>query len=464
MAKPSTIKVLEHSKISPSPNSSPSTTLPLTFFDLPWLFFSPCQPLFFYAYPHSTSHFLSSTLPNLKHSLSLALQEFFPFLGNLVVSSFDSNKKPKFVYREGDFVSFTVQESSGDFSFFTSNHARDVHEFYPLVPELATSSVAASGLQALIPLLAVKITIFSNMGICVGLAYHHVAADGRTFNYFINSWASSCANSSFLMNSLPCFDRSVIKDSLGLEEIFLKELWNRKSSQELAIGTEAHVDLLSMVRATFIVSLLDMERIKKWIIGNCKKRSRPLPIHLSPYVLTCSFLWVCLVKAQVQMDQEENEEDLNYFAFVAGGLTRIDYPVPATYFGNCVGFGRAKAIRSELLGEDGIIVAANVIGNMIRKLDKEIFSEAEKWISDWEVLFGSEVHVMVSGSPKLKLYSVDFGWGSPKKIEDISIDKNRAISLTESRDVKGGIEIGLALRKSQMEIFGSHFNEGLRIL
>ncbi|KDP43457.1 hypothetical protein JCGZ_16744 [Jatropha curcas] len=464
MAKSSMIKVLENWKVSPPPNSAPSTTLPLTFFDIPWLFFSPSQPLFFYEYPHSTSHFLSFALPNLKLSLSLALKHFFPFLGNLVLSSCDS-KKPKILYNAGDYVSFTIQESSGDFSYFVSNHARDVHEFYPLVPDLAITSSE----PVLIHLFAVKVTIFSQMGFCLGLAYQHVAADGRTFNNFIKAWASLCANSSFLTDSFPSFDRSVIKDTDGLEEIFLKELWKRKSSHEVIIGTaKTHVDLSNMVRETFLVSPSDMERIKKWIIGKCKKKNQPIPIHLSPYVLTCSFIWVCLVKTQTQIVQGENyhysSEDPNYLGFIVGGLTRLDYPVPATYFGNCVGFGRPMAIRGELMGKDGIVVAANVIGNMIRKLDKEFLYGAENWISDWEVLFGSEVHLLISGSPKLDLYETDFGWGRPKKIEDISIDSNRAISLIESRDVKGGIEVGLALSRPQMEVFSSLFVGNLKMI
>ncbi|KAJ9174486.1 hypothetical protein P3X46_013124 [Hevea brasiliensis] len=385
MAKSSILKVHEHCKVSPPPNSAPPTTLPLTFLDITWLFFSPSQPLFFYEYLHSTSHFLCSTLPNLKH--------FFTFLGNLVLSPNDSNK-PKIVYNAGDCVSFSVAESSGDFGHLTSNHAREVHEFYFLVPE--------------------------------------------TFNNFIKAWASPGANSCFLINSLPCFDRPVIKDARGLEEIFLKELWKRRSSQEMVVGTEAHVDLSNMVRATFVVSSLDMETIKKWII----------------------------MKAQTPMGRFENydsDEDLNYFGFIAGGLTRLD-PVPISYFGNCVGFDRSIAIRRELRGEDGMIVAANMIGNMIKKLDKEILSGAERWISDWKILFELEIHILIFGSPKINLYETDFGWGRPKKIEDITIDNSRAVSLTERRETKGGIEVGLAPPKSEMEVFSSLFIEGLKIL
>jgi hypothetical protein len=114
MAKSSTIKVLEHCYVSPPPNSVPPTSLPLTFFDIPWLFFTPSQPLFFYEYPHPTSHFISTTVPNLKHSLSLTLQHYYPFAGNL--KSPPKPGKPELVYAEGDKVRLTLAESGGDFN------------------------------------------------------------------------------------------------------------------------------------------------------------------------------------------------------------------------------------------------------------------------------------------------------------------------------------------------------------
>jgi hypothetical protein len=64
----------------------------------------------------------------------------------------------------------------------------------------------------------------------------------------------------------------------------------------------------------------------------------------------------------------------------------------------------------------------------------------------------------------LNLYETDFGWGRPKKIEDISIDKIRAISLLESRDEKGGIEVGLALPTGEMDAFKTLFIQELEAL
>ena len=68
----------------------------------------------------------------------------------------------------------------------------------------------------------------------------------------------------------------------------------------------------------------------------------------------------------------------------------------------------------------------------------------------------------VVGSPKLDVYETDFRWGRPTKIEEISVDGWGAISLTESRDEKGGIEVGLALPKPKMDAFTFLLAQGLK--
>lgn len=463
MAKSSTIKVLEQCEISPPATAAQEICLPLTYFDIPWLFFPPSQPLFFFEYPYPTSQLLSNTLPMLKHSLALTLQHLPPFAGNLtVLPQGQGHTKPHILYAHGDYVLLTIAESDGDFNRLSGNHQRHVNEFYSLVPELASTNACK---RAAVPLLAMQLTVFSNVGLSMGFTYHRVVADGRTFNNFLKTWGSLCRDSSCLIEP---FCRSAIKDPNGLEGIFLNEWCNRRSSQEMAVicNEMANLDLSNTVRATFFVSPNDMEKIKQWIISQCKNKSRPNPTHMSPSNLTCALIWVCYVKAQAKVNEKGKSmgEDPSYFGFNAGAITRLDYAIPTTYFGNCIGFARCLATWDELLGEDGIIVAADVIGSKVKELDKEILGGAEKWISDYEAFFGSELHVMVAGSPKLEFYETDFGWGKPKKIEEISIDKMRAISFTESRYVKGGIEVGLALPKAKMDAFTLFFNESLNVL
>ncbi|XP_045825266.1 anthocyanin 5-aromatic acyltransferase-like [Trifolium pratense] len=461
---PFTLKVLEHCKVTPQLNTiSTISSLPLTFLDIPWLLFSPSQPLFFYDFPHSISYFTTTIVPKLKESLSLTLQHYFPFAGTFVPSLDVTEPCLKFTLNNS--VSFIVAESNSEFKHLCSNHSRDVNEFHPLVPNL--QQINSFEVKEF-PLLAIQITSFPNSGFSIGLAFHHVVADGRTIHNFIKTWSycsSSISEASSSLKSLPFYDRRVIIDPKGLREVFLKDWRKRRLVLNEKVRKEVKVDLANMTRATFIMSASQMEKIKNFIIESCKEKKKSQPLHLSSYVLTSAFFWVCYLKTQQEFVNENViHEDVTHFGFIAGGITRLDFEVPKNYFGNCVGFGKVSLRRNDLLGEDGVVIAAKEIGSTIKKLDASILGEGEKWILDWEMLHGSEEHVHITWSPKLKLYELNFGWGKPKKIEEISIDFTRGVSFLESRDFEGGIEIGLALTESKMDVFAFLFNKGLEAL
>eukprot|EP00268_Persea_americana_P054803 TRINITY_DN6314_c3_g1_i1.p1 TRINITY_DN6314_c3_g1~~TRINITY_DN6314_c3_g1_i1.p1 ORF type:complete len:115 (-),score=25.25 TRINITY_DN6314_c3_g1_i1:241-537(-) len=89
-----------------------------------------------------------------------------------------------------------------------------------------------------------------------------------------------------------------------------------------------------------------------------------------------------------------------------------------------------------------------------------VLKDAETWIPRSSALVKERV-VSVAGSPKFRVYDTDFGWGRPRKVEIVSIEGTGAISLAESRNGDGGIEVGLALLKPEMDRFASAFEEGL---
>ncbi|KAH7845026.1 hypothetical protein Vadar_034344 [Vaccinium darrowii] len=371
---------------------------------------------------------------------------------------------PHFLYTPADSsVSLTVAESNADFHHISGHHQRDVQEFHHLVPTLPQLKTGSYKIRPRLscPILAVQVTVFPHCGISIGLAFCHVAADGRTFNNFLKCWASIFRMEPDL-NTLPFNDRAVIRDPNGLGPILLKQWWDLVNSESNQPHTDA--DLRDMVQATFVVGRPDMEKIKERILTLSRKifRSESGSMYISPYVLTCAHIWVCLTKIRFSMTKRSVGKNPHYFGFIAGGITRLGYPVPDMYLGNCVSFGRSVVRGDELVGENGIVVAAKAIGDTIKKLNGDVLGGAENWISDWKELLGSsEHHVMVTGSPKVDLYDLDFGWGRPKKIEEIGIGKTRAVSLSESRDVEGGIEVGLVLPKAQMDAFGSVFRKGL---
>ncbi|KAF8389927.1 hypothetical protein HHK36_024446 [Tetracentron sinense] len=403
MAPPNTVKVLELGRVAPPPDSVTQTSLPLTFFDLIWLRFPPNQRLFFYDYPHSKTHFKHSLIPKLKSSLSLVLQHFYPLAGSLTWPL--ESEKPVIQYNDGDSVSLTIAESDNNFYHLTSNHARDVNESHPLLPNLPTSDTVAA-------ILALQVTVFPNSGFCIGMVMHHAVSDGQTATMFRKSWSSICrsGDSSLLPEFLPIYDRAP----------------------------------LDKVKGTFELSRSDIERLRKWVLTRREKDKQTLPLHATTFVLTCAYVWVCLVRA------EEIRNEKVSLIFAIDCRARLDPPIPTMYFGNCVTCRKVTAETCEIMGEDGVAVAVEAFSEAIRGLDNQVLGEMEEMLSvthptELEWLMG------IAGSTRFGVYETDFGWGRPTKVETPSIDITGSISLAESRDGSGGVQVGLALNKLKME-------------
>ncbi|XWS68566.1 hypothetical protein CRYUN_Cryun04dG0101300 [Craigia yunnanensis] len=465
--RPCTIKVLDHSHASPPPGSVPDTSLPLTFFDVPWLLCRPMQRLFFYEFPYSTLQFTQTILPSLKTSLSHTLQTFYPFAAKLICPP--SPHKPQILYTDGDCVPFTVAESSADLDRTIGNHARDVKDLHPYVPELTPERVLNN--TRVVPLLALQVTVFPNSGICIGVTFCHVAADGRSFSHFMKVWASmsrSGGNSAACVEkSVPLFDRNVIqeKDPCGLESILLNEWWSWASNWE-EDKIPVHDILANKVRATFIMGRGDIERLKRCVLNQRMKKSESEQLRASAFVVTCALVWTRLIKAQElsASDKKLEDEEFHYFCFVADCRNRAEFAIPETYFGNCLAICFVRMKRSELLGENGVLAATKAIGNRVWEMENGALRGAEKWITNWKEISETGHLVTVSGSPKLPVYETDFGWGKPNKTEVVHIDVSGAISLGGCRDEEGGIEIGLALNSDEMEVFNGFFEQGLKAI
>ncbi|RWR78431.1 phenolic glucoside malonyltransferase 2-like protein [Cinnamomum micranthum f. kanehirae] len=440
MAPPNTIEVLELSRVAPPPGSVSEASLSLTLFDVIWVQAPPVQRLFFYEFspPNTTttSDFFNTLLPHLKHSLSLALQLFYPLAGNLVLSS--QTGEHEVLYVEGDSISFTVAESTADFHHLVGNHQKNAEELHPLVSHLPPPS-----------LLALQVTLFPNSGFCIGITLHHVVADGRSLAHFMKSWASIYRTGDVSsITTLPSFDRSLVKDVKGLKKILLTQTADFKMEETLK-GTDV-ANEVHPVRATFVVGRAQIERLRQRVLA-----SRPELPHCTPFVLTCAHVWVCMVKARGDIGDKTV-----HFIFAVDCRARLDPTVPATYFANCIGLAFAEAKGCDLAREDGLAAGSDSIGRAIHGLADGPLAGAEGWIPRVLKMAGERV-ISVAGSPKFRVYDTDFGWGRPRKTEVLSIEKTGAIYMGESRDEEGGIEIGVAISKSEMDGFASLFEEGL---
>lgn len=326
-----------------------------------------------------------------------------------------------------------------------------------------------------VPLMALQVSVFPNLGVCIGVTFNHVVADGRAFHHFMKSWASVCRTSggedlirSVDMSLQPPFhDRAVVDDPDALELIFLKEWWEWASTwKDDDADVNQNKQLAGKVRATFVMGQTQIERLKGWVKNQCAGSNNLEPLYsTSTFVVTCALIWVCLVKSQefgeINNSSSSGDDKPYYFIFVADCRNRLGFSlIPSTYFGNCLAICFVWVKRSELLGLNGIVAAAKAIGKRVRELESSgAVKGAEKWMLDWKQVSELWDNVTVAGSPRLGVYETHFGWGKPRKSELVHIDVSGAISLTENREDQDGIEVGLALSKAKMEYFKATLEE-----
>lgn len=453
-----TTTLLETCRIAP-PAAEEEQSLPLTFADIIWLPFLPIRRLIFYDLPSSNPSFLQTIVPKLKQSLSLALKRFFPFAASALYS-LTSDTLPRIRFLPGDSVSLTICESTHDFDTLVANHPRDADTFYDCVPQLPPP-VDESGFK-LQQLLALQLTLFPGRGVCIGVTNHHSAGDASSIAGFIRTWASinklggeeELLISGNEYESLPVFDRSLFNYPPKLDSFF----WNQ--IKEIPFSSLSFPLPTKMVRATYVLGQSELGKLKHSIQSRNPNLGR-----VSSFVAMAAYVWWCFAKSGLADEEEKIEDDdVEFFLFAVDMRARLDPEVPRNYFGNCLSYGLGKVDHGELVGEDGMLAAAEAVAKSIRERvsgSKNILEDAENWVAEIASVQQRSV-LAVSGSARVDLYGADFGWGKARKLEVLSIDGEKfAMSLSRSRDFEGGLEIGMSLGKVRMEAFAAAFAHGI---
>ncbi|XP_074356857.1 phenolic glucoside malonyltransferase 1-like [Apium graveolens] len=448
------VTVLEHCRVSPPLDPSiTQTILPLTFFDLMALNWPPLGRVLFYDFPCSTTEFMQTLVPHLKKSLAFAFKYYFPFCGNLITpTNLANGTAPALRYLDNDSVLLTMAEFSGatsqGFKHLSGNHPRDVDEFFALVPKLpgGDTHTVEDGTINISPVLSIQLTLFPDQGFSIGFTNSHVAADGKTMSNFIRTWASINAkqlngeHDCDSLDTLPFYDRSVIKEPKGIASLFIRA--QHENSKALLSARPLQED---RVQATFVMNIAQIQGLKNLVLDQIPR--------VSAFIVACAYVWTCMAKARVSLGHETEEEE--HLIFGMDARARLDPPIPANYFGNAV-LGCWNTLKTrQLVGEDGFYSAVQ----QIRKVLDEKINNEEGVLKGLETHFEKpkvtkgQTKLGVSGSPKFDYYSTDFGWGKPRKYEQVP-------GVCMSRDLDGVVEIGICLSKKEMDAFSTTFNHG----
>ncbi|XP_065865424.1 malonyl-CoA:anthocyanidin 5-O-glucoside-6''-O-malonyltransferase-like [Euphorbia lathyris] len=463
------LKMLEVCRVTPFTNSAirlAELSLPLTYFDMFWVKLFPLERIFFYQLgQHESTHtfFNSVLLPKLKHSLSLTLTHFLPIAGHIIWPV--GTEKPSFLYTPSDGVSLIVSESNSDFNRLSQNEMQEAIALHPYVPELPVSDSKAA-------IIAFQITFFPNQGFSIGMRFQHAMFDGKSVAMFMKSWAHICKVNSDMTTLLPLeltpiLDRTVVDEPQGLGMFYLKNRFPGSDSNPKSLKHPRVIrDMENIVRANFELSRQDITNLQRNIVSqqNGKEEEDSKSMHLSSFVLSYAYIIVTLVKSKHLVRKGKVG-----FKVLAECRSRLNPPLPTNYFGTCV-LGSFTLVDTEtILDKNGVASVANELSEMIKGLETRVKNmcverEIEQALKLKNIEEVADVVIGVAGSPRFDIYGTDFGWGKPKKTQAVSIDKNVTItiSMAESRDSNGGLEVGLALKKSEMKMFTFLFANGLK--
>ncbi|CAH8370051.1 unnamed protein product [Eruca vesicaria subsp. sativa] len=459
-----TIQIVEVSRVAPAPNSTNSLAIPLTFFDIPWLVFNPVKRVFFYKLTTESTreHFNTFILPNLKLSLSHVLGYYLPLTGRVTWAQ--NEPKPTIVVSQNDAVTLTIAETDSDFSLLSSYGQRPASELHTLLPELPVSDDSATALS-------LQITLFPDQGgFSIGVSAHHAVLDGKTSTMFVKAWAHLCKQHQEEKSDLlslpktltPFLDRSLFKDQTGLDEEMVKIVRTLKQDQTESTRSLSPIPAWEsgddVVFATLVLSRSDVSRLRERVV----KSPSQSQLHLSTFVVSYAYVWTCLVKARGGGD-DDTERTVS-FLFVADFRERLDPPLPATYFGNCMFPAGSYDVKTaeDFAGEEGFVTAVEILSGLVRGLSsREIETVAGEIKTSFDCLDVTSQFGTLAGSTRLGVYESDFGWGRPVKVDVVSIEGDR-ISMAERRDESGGIELGVCMKKAELDMVLSLFYTGLQ--
>ncbi|XP_020157342.1 malonyl-coenzyme A:anthocyanin 3-O-glucoside-6''-O-malonyltransferase [Aegilops tauschii subsp. strangulata] len=449
LPSPPQLCVLESAVVAPPP--APETSLPLTFFDVYWLNSPPVERLFLYRLTPGTGHDAvpSAILSTLRSSLSQALRAYFPLAGRLRLTPGTADRY-ELHYQPGDGVAFTVAEYAVDVDELAADGPREVARILPLVPPLSTGVG---------PVLALQATVLRG-GLAIGISLHHAACDGASSTRFLHAWAAASTGAG--SPPPPVIDRGLMTKDPSFSHIYDIYVGDLTSTEEMEYVEFSSDKLL----ATFTLSKEDIQRVKDVVAAAAGEAGAPLP-RCSSLVATFGLIWSCYQRAKD--DDEASSGDPTYILFPIDHRPRTKPdPVPDEYLGNCIGAALHAAPKDQLAapGAGGILVACTAVAAAIEEAMGHTTSPEK--MGSWPkkileaVATGGGV-LSVAGSPRFRVYDVDFGFGRPAKVEIVSVARTGAMALAESRRSSAGgvMEVGISLPPAGMQRFRKCFDDAI---
>lgn len=132
-----------------------------------------------------------------------------------------------------------------------------------------------------------------------------------------------------------------------------------------------------------------------------------------------------------------------FAAFPADCRALMSPPVPDSYAGNCVATCLVSLSGDELTGPDGLTRAFRCIRKAIAEVKLDPLAHWREWFLKVEEVAPGPL-VILTGSPTLPYFGVDFGFGRPARSELATIHQDNQVVMSAGRDV-GSVQVSVAI-------------------
>ncbi|KAJ6673410.1 N-BENZOYLTRANSFERASE PROTEIN putative-RELATED [Salix viminalis] len=269
------------------------------------------------------------------------------------------------------------------------------------------------------PLLVLQVTRFRCGGVCLGVGWHHILADGTGSFHFINTWSEIARG--LPIKTPPYFDRAILRGrvppSLPFHHVEYDPFPTINTPSQNPIPMSGSRDISRIYGAVYAKArgLSDDQLTKLHIATDGRKRFRP--------------------------------------------------PIPPGYFGNVIFSASPIALSGGLLSES-LVHTAERLHRAIKRMDDEYLRSAVDYLEKLGELTAVMRNSETYRSPNLSIvnwvnlpfYDADFGWGKPGYIRPAFAYQGKGYILPSSSG-DGTLSLTICLETDHLKSFQKLFYE-----
>nr|QAA12830.1 BAHD acyltransferase/hydroxycinnamoyltransferase [Actaea racemosa] len=411
----------------------------------------------FFVYQPEVDNSVSTSLENLKFSLSRALVPYYPLAGRL--NGIGGGRFELHCNTMGA----VIIEAESDARLEDFGDFRPTSETTKLAPYVDYAKDVSE-----LPLLLVQLTRFKCGGIGIGIAMSHIVSDGKGAFGFITTWAKINRGEKGIIQ--PFHDRTAFYKGdptakPRYDHVELKGypvlLGNKSAKEERAKETTTRMLNLSKNQVDKLKEKANLGKPKDYV-GREYSRFEAMSGHI----------WRCASKAR----RHENEQ-LTSLRITIDCRNRLRPPLPPRYSGNATMVTTSIAESGELLSNPlGLGFVCSVIRKCIDKVDDDYIKSATDFLISQDDLtpYRSGFHNVGStegvflGNPNLAITSwvglpindVDFGWGKPIYMGPTALGYDGKLLIIPGKD-DGSVIVPIRLQVAHIDDFEKFFYEDI---